>query len=167
MLPIFLKVSELFPEFEFILAGAPGIDPEWYQKFFGIENVKIIQNKTYDLLLHTRAALVSSGTATLETGLLKVPQVVCYRTSFFTYWIAKWVVKLKFISLVNLILDREVVKELIQGAFNVVEVAHHLEYILSDKGQKKLKQDYEELQIALGTGGASKKTAHLIIEALS
>jgi lipid-A-disaccharide synthase len=166
MLPIFLKVSKVFPEFEFVLAGAPGIDPEWYQKFFGKEKVKIIQNKTYDLLLHSRAALVSSGTATLETGLLMVPQVVCYRSSFLTYLIAKWLVKLKFISLVNLILDREVVKELIQGAFNVVEVAHHLQYILSDKGQKKLKQDYEELRIALGAGGASKKTSQLIIESI-
>jgi lipid-A-disaccharide synthase len=166
MLPIFLKVSELFPEFEFVLAGAPGIDPGWYQKFFGEENVKIIQNKTHDLLLHARAALVSSGTATLETGLLDVPQVVCYRSSFLTYWIAKWLVKLKFISLVNLILDREVVKELIQGAFNVKEVAHHLEYVLSDKGQKKLKKDYQELRGLLGAGGASKKTAQLITDAL-
>jgi lipid-A-disaccharide synthase len=166
MLPIFLKVSKLFPEFEFVLAGAPGIDPGWYQKFFGEENVKIIQNKTHDLLLHARAALVSSGTATLETGLLDVPQVVCYRSSFLTYWIAKWLVKLKFISLVNLILDREVVKELIQGAFNVKEVAHHLEYVLSDKGQKKLKKDYQELRGLLGAGGASKKTAQLITDAL-
>ena len=109
---------------------------------------------------------MSSGTATLETGLLDVPQVVCYRSSFLTYWIAKWLVKLKFISLVNLILDREVVKELIQGAFNVKEVAHHLEYVLSDKGQKKLKKDYQELRGLLGAGGASKKTAQLITDAL-
>ena len=167
MLPVFLKVSELFPKFQFVLAGAPGIDTEWYQKFFGGENVKIIQNKTHDLLLHARAALVSSGTATLESGLLNVPQVVCYRSSFLTYWIAKWLVKLKFISLVNLILDREVVKELIQGAFNVKEVEHHLIYALSDTGQKKLKEDYKELRGILGAGGASKKTAQLIIEALS
>lgn len=167
MLPVFLKVSKLFPKFQFVLAGAPGIDTEWYQKFFGGENVKIIQNKTHDLLLHARAALVSSGTATLETGLLNVPQVVCYRSSFLTYWIAKWLVKLKFISLVNLILDREVVKELIQGAFNVKEVEHHLKYALSDIGQKKLKEDYKELRGILGAGGASKKTAQLIIEALS
>jgi lipid-A-disaccharide synthase len=83
-----------------------------------------------------------------------------------TYWIAKWLVKLKFISRVNLILDREVVKELIQGAFNVKEVAHHLEYVLSDKGQKKLKKDYQKLRSLLGAGGASKKTAQLITDAL-
>ena len=166
MLPIFLKVSVLFPQYEFVLAGAPGIDPEWYQKFFGEEKVKIVQNKTHELLLHTKAALVTSGTATLETGLLNVPQVVCYCSSFLNYWIAKWLVKLKYISLVNLILDREVVKELIQSAFNVKEVAHNLEYALSYTGQKKFKKDYDELRTVLGAGGASKKTAQHIIDSL-
>ena len=166
MLPIFLKVSALFPQHEFVLAGAPGIDLEWYQEFIGKEKVKIVQNKTHELLLHAKAALVSSGTATLETALLNVPQVVCYRSSFLTYQIAKWLVKLKYISLVNLILDREVVKELIQKAFNVKEVAQHLEYSLSETWNKKLKQDYEELRTILGGGGASKKTAKHIINAL-
>ena len=166
MLPIFLKVVSLYPQFEFVLAGAPGIDPEWYQKFFNIEKVKVIQNKTYDLLLHARAAIVSSGTATLETGLLNVPQVVCYRSSFLSYLIGKWLVKLKYISLVNLILDREAVKELIQADFNVKKVTQQLEYVLSDKGKNKLKEDYEELRTVLGKEGASKKTAKLIIEAL-
>ena len=166
MLPIFLKVVSLYPQFEFVLAGAPGIDPEWYQKFFYIEKVKVIQNKTYDLLLHARAAIVSSGTATLETGLLNVPQVVCYRSSFLSYLIGKWLVKLKYISLVNLILDREAVKELIQADFNVKKVSKQLEYVLSDKGKNKLKEDYEELRTVLGKEGASKKTAKLIIEAL-
>jgi len=166
MLPIFLKVIVLFPRFEFVLAGAPGIDPEWYERFFSGENIKIIQNKTHDLLLNARAALVSSGTATLETGLLNVPQVVCYRSSFLTYQIAKWLVNLKYISLVNLILDREVVKELIQKEFNVIELAKHLEYALSETGQIKIKEDYEKLRTLLGTGGASKKTAQLIVEAL-
>ena len=166
MLPIFLKLVSLYPQFEFVLAGAPGIDPQWYQKFFNGEQVKVIQNKTYDLLLHARAAIVSSGTATLETGLLNVPQVVCYRSSFVSYLIGKWLVKLKYISLVNLILDREVVKELIQGDFNINKVAQQLEYVLSDKGKNKLKEDYEELRAVLGKEGASEKTAKLIIEAL-
>jgi len=166
MLPVFLKVAASFPQFEFVLAGAPGIDRDWYQRFFSGEGVKIIQNKTHNLLLHARAALVSSGTATLETALLNVPQVVCYRSSFLTYQIAKWLVKLEYISLVNLILDREIVKELIQEAFNVKEVTHHLEYVLSETGQKKLKEDYQELRKVLGAGGASKKTAQLIIDAL-
>ncbi len=166
MLPIFLKVVSLYPQFEFVLAGAPGIDPEWYQKFLNIEKVKVIQNQTYDLLLHARAAIVSSGTATLETGLLNVPQVVCYRSSFLSYLIGKWLVKLKYISLVNLILDREAVKELIQADFNVKKVSKQLEYVLSDKGKNKLKEDYEELRTVLGKEGASKKTAKLIIEAL-
>ena len=110
--------------------------------------------------------MVSSGTATLETGLLDVPQVVCYRSSFLTYQIAKWLVKLKYISLVNLILDREVVKELIQESFNVIEVTKHLKYALSEIGQKKLKEDYKELRSALGEEGASHKTAQFIIDAI-
>jgi lipid-A-disaccharide synthase len=167
MLPIFLKVWALFPEYEFVLAGAPGIDLGWYQKFFGEKKVKIVQNKTHELLLHSKAALVSSGTATLETGLLNVPQVVCYRSSILTYQIAKWLVKLKYISLVNLILDREVVKELIQGDFRVEEVAHHLKYALSNTGQNKLKKNYDELRTVLGAGGASKKTAQHIIDSLN
>lgn len=166
MLPVFIKVSASFPQFEFVLAGAPGIDPQWYQRFFNGEKIKIIQNKTHDLLLHAKAALVSSGTATLETGLLNVPQVVCYRSSFLTYQIAKWLVKLEYISLVNLILGREVVKELIQESFNVREVTQHLKYALSETGQKKLKEGYQELRSAIGGEGASQKTAQFIIDAL-
>ena len=166
MLPIFLKVSALFPQFEFVLAGAPGIDPDWYQKFFSGEKVKVIENENPQAALTCPGGFGSSGTATLETGLLNVPQVVCYRSSFLSYLIAKWLVKLKYISLVNLILDREVVKELIQAEFNVREVTHQLEYALSVAGQKKLKEDYEELRTVLGTGGASKKTAQLVIEAI-
>ncbi len=166
ILPIFLKITPLFPKFEFVLAGAPGINLQWYDKFLNGEKIKIIQNKTHNLLLHSKAALVSSGTATLETGLFNVPQVVCYRSSFFTYQIAKRLVKLKHISLVNLILKREVIKELIQEAFNVKEVSQQLEYILSEKGQKNIKKDYKELRTVLGAVGASKKTAGLIINAI-
>ena len=166
MLPLFLKVSALYPQYEFVLAGAPGIDTEWYQKFLVVQNIKVVHNKAHDLLLHAKAALVSSGTATLETALFNVPQVVCYRSSFLTYQIAKRLVKLNFISLVNLILDREVVKELIQGAFNEKEVGQQLEYILSEAGQKKMKKDYKELRTALGGEGASEKTAQLIIDAI-
>lgn len=166
MLPVFIEVSASFPQFEFVLAGAPSIDLEWYKKFFSGDKIKIIRDNTYDLLMHAKAALVSSGTATLETGLLDVPQVVCYRSSFLTYQIAKWLVKLKYISLVNLILDREVVKELIQESFNVIEVTKHLKYALSEIGQKKLKEDYEELRSAIGEEGASHKTAQFIIDAI-
>ena len=166
MLPIFLKVSTLYPQYEFVLAIAPGIDSEWYQKFLTLENIKVVHNKSHDLLLHVKAALVSSGTATLEAAIFNVPQVVCYRSSFLTYQIAKRLIKLSFISLVNLILDREVVKELIQGAFNEKEVGKQLEFILSDEGQKKIKKDYEELRTALGGGGASDKTAQMIIDSI-
>ena len=166
MLPRFLKISEYFPQFQFVIAGAPGIDLDWYQKLIGDKKIKIILNQTYDLLIYSKVALVSSGTATLETALLNVPQIVCYRSSFITYQIAKRLVKLKYISLVNLILDREVVKELIQEKFNVREVKKQLEYTLSESGQNQLKEDYKELRKALGGGGASKKTAQLIVDSL-
>lgn len=166
MLPIFLKVAQAIPQHQFLLAGAPGINPLWYDKFIERENIKLIQNQTHQLLLHSNAAIVSSGTATLEAAIFNVPQVVCYRSSFLTYQIAKRLVKLQFISLVNLILGREAVKELIQEAFNIPEVVSQLKYILSESGQKKLKNDYQEVREILGTGGASKKTAQLIIETL-
>ena len=166
MLPRFLKISEDFPQFQFVIAGAPGIEPDWYQKFISGKKIKIIHNQTHDLLQYAKAALVSSGTATLETALLNVPQVVCYRSSFITYQIAKRLVKLKYISLVNLILDKEVVKELIQERFNVGEVTNQLEFILSEIGQNQLKEDYKLLRKALGGGGASKKTAQLIVDSL-
>jgi len=110
--------------------------------------------------------LVSSGTATLETALFDVPQIVCYRSSFLSYQIAKRLVKLKFISLVNLILNREVVKELIQNSLTPHELKKQMDFILSDVGRKQIKADYQSLRFILGEGGASKKTAELIFEAI-
>ena len=166
MLPIFLMVAEGFPQYEFVIAGAPGIDPKWYGTFIKNKEVKIVRNQTHDLLMYANAALVSSGTATLETALFNVPQVVCYRSSFFSYQIAKRLVKLQYISLVNLVLNREVVKELIQDSFTVDKTSKQLEYILSDAGQKQLKADYQDLRTVLGKGGASEKTAELIHKAI-
>lgn len=166
MLPIFIEVAECYPQYEFVIAGAPGIDPNWYESFLKSKLVKVVYNQTHDLLMHVKAALVSSGTATLETALFNVPQVVCYRSSFLSYQIAKRLVKLEFISLVNLILNREVVKELIQNSFTVDEVSIQLEFILSESGQKQQKKDYESLRTILGKGGASKKTAALIFKAV-
>ena len=166
MLPIFLMVAEGFPQYEFVIAGAPGIDPKWYGTFIKNKEVKIVRNQTHDLLMYAKAALVSSGTATLETALFNVPQVVCYRSSFFSYQIAKRLVKLQYISLVNLVLNREVVKELIQNSFTIDKTSKQLEYILSDAGQKQLKADYQDLRTVLGKGGASEKTAELIHKAI-
>ena len=166
ILPNYLTVTKFFPKYEFVIAGAPGISPHEYAHFLKDEEVKLIYNQTHDLLMHSKAALVSSGTATLETALFNVPQVVCYRSSFISYHIAKRLVKLKFISLVNLILNREVVKELIQNSFTPYELKKQMAFILSDDGQKKLKADYQSLRLILGKGGASKKTAELIFKAI-
>ena len=112
-----LSLTSDFSEYEFVIAGAPSLDKEFYASFLKDANVKFIQNKTYDLLSVSTAALVTSGTATLETALFKVPQVVCYKANWVSYQIAKRIITLEYISLVNLIMQKEVVKELIQDDF--------------------------------------------------
>ena len=118
MLSIMLSVVSDFPDYQFVIAGAPSQEFEFYEPFLNKQNIKFISNKTYDLLSVSHAALVTSGTATLETALFKVPEVVCYKGSWVSYQIAKRIITLKFISLVNLIMDKEVVKELIQDELN-------------------------------------------------
>ena len=115
MLKIMLSVVDDYHQYQFVIAGAPSIDYEFYQQFIKEENVHFVSGKTYDLLSVSYAALVTSGTATLETALLNVPEVVCYKGSWLSYHIAKRIIKLKYISLVNLIMDKPVVTELIQG----------------------------------------------------
>ena len=114
MLSIMLSVVDKFSDYQFVIAGAPSQEYEFYKQFLTTENVKFVSNKTYDLLSVSHAALVTSGTATLETALFKVPQIVCYKANRISYEIAKRIITLKFISLVNLIMDKEVVRELIQ-----------------------------------------------------
>ena len=118
MLSVMLSVVDQFKDYEFVIAGAPSQSFDFYKAIIGSKNISFVNNKTYDLLSLSNAALVASGTATLETALFKVPQVVCYKGSNISYQIAKRIITLKFISLVNLIMDREVVKELIQNDFN-------------------------------------------------
>lgn len=115
MLGVMLSLVDNFPDYQFVIAGAPSQEYAFYEAFIKKQNVAFISNKTYDLLSVSTAALVTSGTATLETALFKVPQVVCYKANPISYQIAKRIITLKFISLVNLIMDREVVTELIQG----------------------------------------------------
>jgi lipid-A-disaccharide synthase len=167
MLPLFIEVAKHFSDYQFVIAAAPGLSIESYEPYIKNSSLKIIQNATYSLLQHSSAALVTSGTATLETALFDVPQLVCYRSSAFSYWIAKKIVKLNYISLVNLILDRLVVKELIQDALNLSNLCTHLQQLLNPAQQRKLKQDYKELKSILGNGGASNKTAQLIFTAIS
>jgi len=152
---------------QFVIAGAPSQDYEFYKPFIKKEQVHFITNKTYDLLSISNAALVTSGTATLETALLKVPQVVCYKANAISYQIAKRIITLKFISLVNLIMDREVVTELIQGDLNKKRLKKELTAILDTEKQKQLFLDYYELEKKLGGIGASSKTARLIYDAIT
>ncbi|MFD2516944.1 lipid-A-disaccharide synthase [Salinimicrobium flavum] len=167
MLEIMLSVTDDFPDYQFVIAGAPSQEPEFYQPFIKKKNVNLVMNKTYDVLGISTAALVTSGTATLETALFKVPEVVCYKGNFISYEIAKRVIKLDHISLVNLIMDREVVKELIQSEFNRKNLKKELEKILSEEHRKKVFSDYHELEQKLGGTGASDNTARLIYEKIS
>lgn len=166
MLAIMLSVTDEFAAYEFVIAGAPSQEFEFYKPFLKKKNINFISNKTYDLLNISHAALVTSGTATLETALFKVPQVVCYKANAISYQIAKRIITLKFISLVNLIMDKEVVKELIQGDLNTKQLKKELNNILTSPKREKILNDYEILQQKLGGKGASEKTAHLIYKRL-
>lgn len=167
MLPIMLSVIEFFPNHQFVIAGAPSQTKEFYQNLAG-DSVKFVSNRTYDLLMVSEAALVTSGTATLETALFNVPEVVCYKGSWVSYQIAKRLVKIEYISLVNLILDKPAVKELIQGELNTTQLTEELQGII-EGGEKRtaMLKDYSELQEKLGGGGASANVAQEIFNAIS
>lgn len=162
-----LKMADKFKAYQFVIAGAPSQDFDFYQQFINQENVKFISNKTYDLLSLSYAAIVTSGTATLETALFKIPEIVCYKTSWVSYQIGKRLVDLKYISLVNLIMDKEVVKELIQDEFNENNLEKELHKILEGKKRDELFLNYFELEKKLGGKGASKKVAELILNSLN
>ena len=166
-LPVMLKAASHFPDYQFVIAGVSSLDKSLYKDIMGNSDVFFVENQTYDLLLNSSAALVTSGTATLETALLSVPEVVCYKATDFSYRLAKWMIKVKFISLVNLIMDREVVKELIQGDLNEDNLVKELDQLLHNgKRQRQLLEDYEELKDKLGNVGASEKAAEVIVESL-
>lgn len=162
MLSVMLTMIDYFPDYQFVIAGAPSQDFEFYQPFLKSYRVKFISNKTYDLLANSYAAIVTSGTATLETALFKVPQVVCYKANSISYFIAKRMVNLKYISLVNLIMDKEVVVELIQDDFNQKRLKLELQKILDEKTRQEIFMNYFELEKLLGGKGASDRIAKLI-----
>ena len=169
-LPIMLEVAKSFPEYQFVVAEAPGLESDFYQPFLqAFQNVASVKNATYQLLLESDAALVTSGTATLETALLGVPEIVCYKGSNISYQIAKRLIKIKYISLVNLIMDKLIVKELIQDELNVANLVKELNLILNDAVyQKKLKVDYQALYEKLSKGGhASDQAAKIITQFLA
>ncbi|MBK9292444.1 MAG: lipid-A-disaccharide synthase [Bacteroidetes bacterium] len=165
-LPVMLKVSEQFPEYQFVVAGAPGMSADFYQNLLKGSLVGLVFGQTYQLLAHARAALVTSGTATLETALFNVPQVVCYMANPISYAIARRLVKVKFISLVNLIMGREIVKELIQDELNPQNLAAELTQILDGPHRNEMLNNYAELRQKLGGPGASARAARLIHEGL-
>jgi lipid-A-disaccharide synthase len=169
-LPIMLEASRHFSDYRFIIAQAPGQPYELYQTFITpYQNVELsFPGQTYTLLNQATAALVTSGTATLETALFGVPQVVCYKGSAISYQIAKRLIKIKYISLVNLIMDKPVVKELIQDELTVENIVRELESILHDtQKRERIKNDYEVLKNLLQQGGnASAKAAEIIMNVI-
>lgn len=164
VLPTMLSVCDEYPEYEFILAGAAHIDDEVYNGYTEGKNVRLIKGKTYDVVANAHAALVCSGTATLETALLNCPQVVCYKFSKISYEIGKLVIKVKFISLVNLIMDRKVVSELIQVDFTKNQIKKELNLILDGAGRQAMLNSYAALKIKVGEPGASERAAKLITQ---
>jgi lipid-A-disaccharide synthase len=166
-LPVMLEVSKTFSSYQFIVAKAPGIDESFYNDLLnGYSNVSSVSGKTYDLLMQSNAALVTSGTATLETALFGVPEVVCYKGSFLSYEIGRRLVRIKYISLVNLIMNKLVVKELIQHAMNTKNLQHELYELLTNEARiSQLKKDYADLKGLLSEkGNASAKAAQLIYD---
>jgi lipid-A-disaccharide synthase len=163
MLGVMLQMVDRYPQYQFLIAGAPGQDVSFYKPFLK-DNVTLVMNRAYDLLSLSHAALVTSGTATLETALFKVPQVVCYKGSSISYRIAKLIIKLDYISLVNLIMDKPVVTELIQNDFNTDRLQKELDAILDPTHRNRVFTDYYDLEQLLGGGGASEKAAQLIID---
>jgi lipid-A-disaccharide synthase len=169
LLPTMLEAAAQFPEYQCVIAGAPNMGIEYYHPFMQESRVPVIWSKTYEILIHSRAAIVSSGTATLETAILNVPQVVVYRLtpSWLFNFLKYFFLKTKFVSLVNIILGREAVKELIQWDFTLKKVIAELKKILNDpENEKRMLADYREMMIKLGETGASKRAAEFMVSKL-
>lgn len=168
-LPVMLEVSKQFPAYQFIVAKAPGLDSSFYDELLKpYTNVSYVSNQTYTLLHHATAALVTSGTATLETALFQVPEVVCYKGNEISYQIAKRLINIKYISLVNLIMDKEVVKELIQHELNTENLTRELQSVLPGSEKRtQILQEYRQLRSLLQAGGhASAAAAKLILDGI-
>ena len=163
MLELMLSVRSHFTDYQFVIAGAPSLEKDFYEQFVD-DDVHFVSNKTYDLLRCSKGALVTSGTATLETALLNIPEVVCYRGSRISYEIGKRLIKnIKYISLVNLIMDKEVVAELIQNELNTDNLVKELNKILNTKKREQVLNDYEILRSKLGGSGASYNASEIIV----
>lgn len=166
MLSKMIEVAQSFDQMQFVVAGVESLDAQVYESAIKA-GIKVVFDQTYDILHHAIAAVVTSGTATLETALFRVPQVVVYRTSTISYQIAKRLVQIEFISLVNLIAQREVVKELIQDDFSIEKIKQELQALLTDQVYKGLMlQGYDEILEKIGEQSASETTAKMLLEAL-
>ncbi len=166
MLSIMMTTKMQYPDHQYVIAGVSNLQKELYDSFIS-ENVSVVYDKTYDLLSNSEAALVTSGTATLETALFNVPQVVCYKSSWLSYIIAKNLIKVKYISLVNLVAQKEVVIELIQGQLTQKNLSYELGNVIrNSEFRKKQLIDYQLINESLGGIGASKKTGERIVELL-
>ena len=168
MLAEMLATIPHFSDYQFVIAGAPSMTRDFYEEIISSlpkdisTSVHLIENQTYELFALAKAALVTSGTATLEAALFRVPQVVCYKGGAISYAIARRIIQVKFISLVNLILDREVVKELIQNEMTAKNLKSELTFILEEKGRQNLKSAYSELANMLGNSGAVERAAKIM-----
>ena len=162
MLPIFLTLKKHYLNFEFIVAGVKNVNESVYQTASDLD-VKVIYNQTYDLLSHSKIAIVTSGTASLECSLFNVPQIVCYKTSSISYFIGKSFVNISFISLVNIILKKGIVKELIQNELTEKNLVNELSKILSDNKISDILNEYSKIYSMLSIEGTSKKIAESII----
>ncbi len=166
-LPLMLEMIPEFPDYQFVLAAAPSIDKDYYSPFITATSAKIVFDQTYNCLKHARAAMVTSGTAALEAALFNVPQVVCYKANSISYHIIRQFIKVKYISLVNLIMDGPVVKEFIQKDMSKASLKAELERLLHDKVyRQKMLDSYNELKEVLGGTGASTRIAKKMYEYL-
>ena len=164
ILPKMLSVVNDFPDYQFVIAATNTFSEKYYQDFIKGENVSLVFNQTYGLLEHSKYALVTSGTATLETALFKVPQVVCYKTNWLTYIIAKSLIKIDYLSLVNILMDKVVVKELIQSQFNKENLKIELELLFNQR--ERIVADYDKLGDLLNKKGASRNAAEFILKTI-
>ena len=168
-LPAMIRVGSELTDYQLVLAGAPGIEESFYENFLRGTNVRMVKDQTFALLSHAHAALVTSGTATLETALFGVPQVVCYHTVLphFIGFMRKIVLSVRYVSLVNLIADREIVKELVADLFTDANIRHELSVLLEGEARQRMLDGYKEVSQALGTQKAPDQAARLMVSLLA
>ena len=160
MLPTMMKMKESFPAYQYVIAGAPGVEEDYYNTFENSSSFKLVFDQTHDLLRESHCAMVTSGTASLETALFMIPEVVCYKGNEISYQIAKWLINVDYICLVNLILDKPVVVELIQDEFNERNLRKSLGALLEDEEvRNNILKEYTHLNDLLTETGASQKVA--------